>query len=54
MDALSDALKRVLTEWGMADGGDPHSWRCSHPDRYGPCTCVDEITSDLTAAVRSV
>lgn len=47
-----EVVKRVLRDWGMADGGDPHSWRCSHPDRYGPCVCVDEIAADLIEALR--
>nr|WP_278101134.1 hypothetical protein [Microbacterium proteolyticum] len=26
-----------------------HSWRCTHPDVYGRCTCFDEAVDEITA-----
>lgn len=48
-----DGLAGVLRAEGLADGGDPHGWRCSYPDRYpGICTCVDDIAKALAAYIR--
>ena len=38
----------VLTENGLSTvPTGMHSWRCEHPDRYGDCTCFDELVDDL-------
>ena len=53
-EALAAASVAVLNEHGLSGGGELHSWRCLEGDRYGPCTCVEELASDLTAAVGRV
>jgi hypothetical protein len=44
--------RETLRAWLVENGiDDLHSWRCSHADIYGACTCVDEFTDDLLAYV---
>ena len=51
-DPMREALSNALTENGISEGVDGlHGWRCAHPDRYGPCTCVAELLDDLAAAL---
>lgn len=52
--AHSGEIERVLRENGLTDRPDLydssiHSWRCEHPDRYGPCDCFAELVADLAA-----
>ena len=47
-----DRIRRALIEAGLSDRPDLydsniHSWRCEYPDRYGHCTCLDELVDDL-------
>lgn len=45
---MSADVKSILRENGVGDPGSAlHSWRCSHPDRYGPCDCFQELADDL-------
>lgn len=44
-------LRRVLIENGLEPGSGLHSWRCEHPDVYGPCSCLDELMDELEAVV---
>lgn len=49
--------EELLRGWGLTDrpaefDGDIHSWRCSHPDRYGACTCFQEIAKVRAQARR--
>ena len=47
-----DLIRKVLVEWGMDNGGSPHSWRCEYPDRYpDECDCLDGITNDIIRAL---
>lgn len=51
-------VERVLRENGLTDkpgefDSDIHSWRCSHPDIYGPCECFQELRDDISAAIRA-
>jgi hypothetical protein len=48
------AAVKVLNDGGGQPGSGLHSWRCEHPDRYGPCTCVAEVASDVVAAVEPI
>ena len=50
---LSEEIERVMRENGLSDepgqfDSNIHSWRCEHPDRYGPCSCFQELRDDLT------
>ena len=44
-----DQLAQLLAENGISETAPDglHSWRCEHPDRYGPCDCRDELVNDL-------
>lgn len=58
MTDLRSDVERVLRENGLTDRPDQydssiHSWRCEHPDRYGPCTCFAELVGELTAVCTS-
>lgn len=49
---MSEEIVAVLRAHGLSDRPDLydssiHSWRCAHPDRYGPCDCFAELVSDL-------
>lgn len=49
-EARKAGAKALLDEGG-GPGNSYHSWRCEHPDRYGPCSCVEEVVDlILTAA----
>lgn len=53
------AIERALRENGLSDQPDKydssiHSWRCEHPDRYGPCTCFAELVTDLAAGLARI
>lgn len=55
MTAASE-VERVLRGAGLSDNpgefdSDIHSWRCSYPDIYGPCSCFQELASELAAVV---
>ena len=46
--------EELLREWGLTDSPVEldwgiHSWRCSMPDRYGACTCFQELVQELAA-----
>ena len=45
--AEREAVLAGLRDSGLTDGndGNPHSWRCAYPDRYGPCECATETAS---------
>lgn len=56
---LAVEIERVLRENGLTDRPDKydssiHSWRCEHPDRYGPCDCFAELVADLTRVIPPV
>ena len=51
--AVAAAAKALLDEGG-GPGNGIHSWRCEHPDRYGPCDCVNEVTRSMLAAAFAV
>lgn len=50
MADLPDRIRAVLTEHGITDeyGESIHSWRCQHPQVYGPCSHVDDLVRDLS------
>lgn len=50
---ITEALRRVLIANG-ADGPENrgyHSWRCQYPDRYGSCSCFEDLLSEMVAAL---
>lgn len=47
-----DAIEKALAENGVDSG--IHSWRCEYPDRYGPCTCLEELVDDLNAVAGDI
>lgn len=54
---LRSDLDEVLRGSGISDrpetfDSDIHSWRCSHPDRYGRCSCFTELIDDLVPIVK--
>ena len=51
-EELATALRRVLAENGISGNHDGlHGWRCAYPDRYGECSCVDELVSEIVACI---
>lgn len=42
-------VKKILREYGISDttNDGPHSWRCEYPERYGECTCLNDLTKDI-------
>lgn len=46
------AARSALSDEGLTDdGGNPHSWRCEHPDLYpGYCTCVEDLARAALSA----
>jgi hypothetical protein len=54
---VSSAVEKiadVLLNEGGAPGSSIHSWRCEHPDRYGPCRCVTEVAGEIVTAIRAM
>jgi hypothetical protein len=55
-DDLYYAVKGTLAEYGISgtsnDG--PHTWRCEYPERYGACTCIDDLTKDIVSALNDI
>jgi hypothetical protein len=51
--ATIERLRKVLIEHSVdsVENTAFHSWRCRYPDRYGPCTCFEELMVDLTRAL---
>ena len=52
MSFKRDQIEQTLRGWGLTDrpeefDGDIHSWRCSHPDIYGRCTCFEDLLNEL-------
>lgn len=48
------AVERVLRANGLSEqpgqyDSDIHSWRCSYPEMYGPCSCFQELRDELAA-----
>lgn len=46
--------EELLRGWGLSDrpwefDSSIHSWRCEHPDRYGECSCFQELVQELAA-----
>lgn len=50
-DDLTQVITRVLYNEGAGPGTSIHSWRCEHPDRYGPCRCVESVASEITEQI---
>ena len=42
-EAAVAAVQDALIAEGAGPGSSIHSWRCEHPDRYGPCNCMAEV-----------
>ena len=53
-DELVELATKALTDEGGAPGNSLHGWRCSYPDRYGPCNCVKVTVEVILAAVLPV
>lgn len=43
-----DAIMKILDDNAVDE---LHSWRCKHPDRYGPCSCKADLADELAAFV---
>jgi hypothetical protein len=55
-DDRREKVARALRGQGLTDrpdqyDSDIHSWRCKHPDIYGPCSCFEELVDAALAAV---
>src|SRR5690606_38633186 len=53
----TDQLETLLRGWGLTGRPEEvedgiHSWRCSHPARYGRCRCFQEAISELSEFIR--
>jgi hypothetical protein len=49
-----EAIEKVMRGAGLSDepqqfDSSIHSWRCEHPDRYGKCSCFQELAAELLA-----
>lgn len=53
MSDLKRRLTVLLEAEGLSPNSDFHSWRCSHPDRFGECTCVEELAEAIMVLVKS-
>lgn len=42
---------KVLVDEGGTPGSSLHSWRCEHPDRYGPCNCLEQTAEEIVKAL---
>lgn len=60
-DELREKIAWTLEGQGLSAHPDQydsniHGWRCEYPDRYGPCSCFEELVaavlSDVEAEVR--
>lgn len=47
-------LIQVLKDHGGDPGDGLHSWRCRSPEKYGPCTCLEELATALLAKLEPV
>lgn len=55
---MSDAIEAVLRGAGLTDNpgehdSSIHSWRCEHPETYGPCDCFQELVRELAEVERA-
>jgi hypothetical protein len=50
---LTARIEKILLAEGAAPGNSIHGWRCQHPDRYGPCTCVRDLAALIAAEVQA-
>ena len=55
---MSDAIEAVLRGAGLTDkpgefDSSIHSWRCEHPETYGPCDCFQELVRELAEVERA-
>lgn len=51
-----ETIESILRGAGLSDEPEKyhssiHSWRCEHPDRYGKCSCFQELLAELQAHV---
>lgn len=51
-----DGVAEVLRANGLTDNphrydSSIHSWRCEYPDRYGPCSCFQDLVADLEGLI---
>lgn len=49
---VEEVIASGLAEEGAGQGSSLHSWRCEHPDVYGPCTCVAEVARAVAVKLR--
>lgn len=54
-DKLVERLREILVNEAVdsVENAAFHSWRCRYPDRYGPCSCFDELMKEVRGAVES-
>ena len=55
---MSEAVEAVLRGAGLTDkpgefDSSIHSWRCEHPETYGPCDCFQELVRELAEVERA-
>lgn len=46
-----ERVAKALLDNGAEPGNSIHSWRCEHPDHYGPCNCVAEVAAEVVDAL---
>lgn len=51
-DDDAQLIAGVINREGAEPGNSIHGWRCSYPDRYGLCDCVDLVAKEIIAALR--
>jgi hypothetical protein len=51
--ALRTVIRKVLREYGtdVPENQGLHGWRCTYPDRYGPCDHFDQLVEDLAKQI---
>lgn len=55
---MSNAIEAALRGAGLTDkpgefDSSIHSWRCEHPETYGPCDCFQELVRELAEVERA-
>jgi hypothetical protein len=51
-DPVVEAIVKIIEDEGGGPGSSLHSWRCSYPDRYGQCDCIEVTAGQILDALK--